>query len=123
MSAVSSGLNVAQTAATNAALGNSSSAADLGIAAATGLVLGFAKSTAKSGIRYQRLIGDVQARIDRGARGFLPEMGRIVARRLTLAVPNVAAAAPAAPPAIQMAVMLPAPPPAAALAVPGPASP
>lgn len=118
MSVVSSGLNVAQTAATNAALGNRSSAADLGIAAATGFALGFAKSTAKGGIRYQRLIGDVQARIDRGARDFLPEMSRIVARRLTLAVPNVAAAAPAAPPAIQMAVMLPPPPPAAALAAP-----
>ncbi|MGY4646857.1 RHS repeat-associated protein [Mycobacterium sp. URHB0021] len=119
MPLVSSGLNVAQTAATNAALGNSSSAADLGIAAATGAVLGVAKSAARGGIRYQRLVGDVQARLNRGARPLAAEMQRIIYRRLTLAVGNVAA--PAAPPGIQLGAVVPVPVPAAAFAAPNPA--
>jgi hypothetical protein len=121
MPLVSSGLNVAQTAATNAALGNSSSAADLGIAAATGAVLGVAKSAARGGIRYQRLVGDVQARLNRGARPLAAEMERIIYRRLTLAVGNVAA--PAAPPGIQLGAVVPVPVPAAAFAAPNPALP
>jgi RHS repeat-associated protein len=112
---VSSGLNVAQTAATNAALGNRSSAADLGIAAATGFALGVARSAARGGIRYNRLLGDVQDRIDRGERGFGSELARGVFRRGT-----VVAAGAEGPPAGYVA-LVDAPAAAGAFAAPNPA--
>jgi hypothetical protein len=81
-----------------------------------------AKSAARGGIRYQRLVDDVQTRIARGQQApWLARTAAIVYRRATVAFAN--AAAPAGQAGIQLAAMAPAPAAAAALAAPNPALP
>ncbi len=111
---VSSSLNVAQTAATDRALGQKPGT-DLAVSAATGLIFGFTKGIAKREIRFGRLRDDVQARIDLGrARTVGQQFLRIAARRLTFAAPPGAPL----PPAIQLVRVQPLPVAGAALAAP-----